>query len=88
MAGLPGYVSNFVPRTRTGFSARSGASPRDPTRNLHCGNRDEVVEGVIDADPIAAVRAVGGAKGVDGNRLGASGSPCRNGGRRVAKSKA
>ena len=51
--------------------------------SAYCGNRDEAVEGVIDADPIAAaVRALmADADGVDGNRLGPSGCPCRNGGR-------
>ena len=51
--------------------------------SAYCGNRDEAVEGVIDADPVAAaVRAVmTGADGVDGNRLGPSGRPWRSGGR-------
>ena len=51
--------------------------------SAYCGNRDEAVEGVIDADPVAAaVRAVmTGADGVDGNSLGSSGRPCRSGGR-------
>jgi hypothetical protein len=49
--------------------------------SAYCGNRDEAVEGVIDADPIAsAVRAVM-AHGGDGNRLGPSGRPGRGGGR-------
>ena len=52
--------------------------------SAYCGNRDEAVEGVIDADPIAAaVRAMMSRDGadVDGNRLGPSGRPWRNGGR-------
>ena len=49
--------------------------------SAYCGNLDEAVEGVIDADPVAAaVRAMmsaDGADGVDGNRLGPSGRPWR-----------
>jgi len=49
--------------------------------SAYCGNRDEAVEGVIDADPVAAgARRDGFADGVDGNRLGPSGHPFRSGG--------
>ena len=78
-----------------------GRRPLWPTGTFwaaYSGNRDEAVEGVIDADPIAtAVRAVmakqaaggaaGQADGVDGNGRTSSGGPCRGSGERVAKSK-
>ena len=50
--------------------------------SAYCGNRDEAVEGVIDADPDRHRRARrdGNADGVDGNRLGPSGRPCRGSG--------
>ena len=51
--------------------------------SAYCGNRDEAVENVIEADPVAAtVRAVMEERdGVDGNCDGSSGRPCRGSGR-------
>ena len=50
--------------------------------SAYCGNCDEAVEGVIDADPIAtAVRAVMATRTVwTGTALGPSGRPCRGSG--------
>jgi hypothetical protein len=49
--------------------------------SAYCGNRDEAVEGVIDADRRRRARRDDDADGVDGDRLGASGRPGRTGGR-------
>ena len=47
--------------------------------SAYCANRDEVVDNVIEADPVAAAvpRGDGGADGVDGHGNGSSGRPCR-----------
>ena len=57
--------------------------------SAYCGNRDKAVEGIIDADPVAAaVRTFMSTQDrVDGNRLGASGRLAELVGERVAKSK-